>query len=331
MEVTLNPIAVKVLAESLGPAQETQLRSQLNQLVTLASSKFASGDLPTFLSDFANAVSNLFAATTVAIWFPDPDAFELTEPRPASSDSLTSVPWEPKVAIGWDHLRLDAPSSEAHLRLLHSVAAAGDCQCVLPFSSPRGFTEVANPTDAVVLLAPVIRQGGCLAMLEVALGPKPLRRPDASLVSAYLDWLRYLRNVLLDGICNHFATEVAAPPAADVVLEQAKSHVDDIKAKLLRDLEISVNALAGQDFGSLLENQRVAKQVHTLLDSVSLRVACPECGSAAILRCQKAGNAKHGVFTYDHYLEHGRTFHGGQTRFPALKLVPKPERRRKSL
>ena len=36
---------------------------------------------------------------------------------------------------------------------------------------------------------------------------------------------------------------------------------------------------------------------------------------------------KHGVFVYDHYLESGRTFHGGPTTVPLIRVVNKPVRR----
>jgi hypothetical protein len=100
-----------------------------------------------------------------------------------------------------------------------------------------------------------------------------------------------------------------------------------LQQQIRRIIEGRVQQFHGWAFGSLEENQRLAKMIHQLLDNHGLRVECPECGYPSILRCLRAGNAKHGVFVYDHYLESGRTFHGGPTTVPLIRVVNKPVRR----
>jgi hypothetical protein len=112
----------------------------------------------------------------------------------------------------------------------------------------------------------------------------------------------------------------------DTAAEEAERHQEEIRKRLERTL----HALVGKNFGTLTANQAVAGRVHQVLESKGLRVQCPECGSAAILRCQGAGNSKTGVFLFDHYLENGRTFHGGPTTFPWVTLVAKPPRRKRA-
>ena len=113
-------------------------------------------------------------------------------------------------------------------------------------------------------------------------------------------------------------------------LEATKAEIEAFKEAISRSMEVTLNSYTGMSFGSLRNNQTFTRTVHELLEGYGLRIACPECGAPAILRCQSAGNSKTGVFLYDHYLETGRTFHGGPSTFPRVKIVPKPPRRRKA-
>ncbi len=103
--------------------------------------------------------------------------------------------------------------------------------------------------------------------------------------------------------------------------------IGGLQQQIRRTIEARIQQFHGWTFGSLEENQRFAKMLHQLLDNHGLRVECPECSHASILRCLRAGNAKHGVFVFDHYLDSGRTFHGGPTTVPFLRVANKPVRR----
>jgi predicted RNA-binding Zn-ribbon protein involved in translation (DUF1610 family) len=177
-------------------------------------------------------------------------------------------------------------------------------------------------------LAPTKFDQQDVAVLEIALGPKPLRQPHKVLMDSYFDWLRWLDQLLRQGMQRCFAAAEQPLLLAISSLQQTSHAVEEIQSQIRIRIEASLQSFSGQNFGSLSANQTVAKQVHALLDSKGLRVKCPECGAAAILRCQNAGNSKTGAFMFDHYLDSGRTFHGGQTVFPNLEIVPKPPRRK---
>ncbi len=83
----------------------------------------------------------------------------------------------------------------------------------------------------------------------------------------------------------------------------------------------------GKSFGSLAANQEVVAMIQDVLESHGLRVRCPECGHPAILRCSARPGVASGVFVLDHTIEGRRTFHGGTSTVPELKLLAKPPRR----
>lgn len=284
---------------------------QLQQLATTTTTPSA------FLSEFAQRTADLFAASTVAIWFP--------------TASFPQQLTQPKVAVGWNNMRLDAQTEIRHRVVLEYALQHQAPLAVQPYAKPGRDCESANPTDACLLLAPIVNpQRESMAVLEIGLGPKPLRRPHQALTSAYVEWLQFLGHLLSDGIQRTITQALKPQPRGPEIIAMARERVGRVKEQLRVELESTLHALAGQNWGSLAENREMAQQVHALLESVGLRVKCRECGEAAILRCQKAGNSKTGVFVYDHYLDKGRTFHGGQTTFPELALLPKPARRKKA-
>ena len=144
---------------------------------------------------------------------------------------------------------------------------------------------------------------------------------------AHLAWLDDLAQVLAQGIESRFLGNLAPLQPALVNLAATRAEIEGFKHAIQVSLEVTLSSFAGWNFGSLGNNRTFTKNVQDLLDGNGLRVECPECGFPAILRCQAAGNARTGVFVYDHYLESGRTFHGGPTTFPRLRLVSKPPRR----
>lgn len=321
MEATLDNTAFVSVAETLDAQHRVTFLSKVERLRELAAN---ANEVSAFLRDYAQLVADLFAASTVAIWFPDPSTDRGTDS--GTELSFTS----PKVAVGFEHLRLDSTSEVAHGDLIKYALRQAGPFAIQPFSSPHPNSHVANPTDAFLLLTAITGQQKRLAVLEIALGPKPLRRPHQALVSKYVEWLAFLGFVLERGLQNAFARTPGPQRFAAELVYAAKQRAEHLREILRGEIEASLRDLAGQNFGTLRDNQQVVKQVHSLLESVALRVKCPECGEAAILRCQKAGNAKTGAFMYDHYLDSGRTFHGGQTTFPKLALVPKPARRKKA-
>ncbi|MEM6691468.1 MAG: hypothetical protein AAF664_18720 [Planctomycetota bacterium] len=73
---------------------------------------------------------------------------------------------------------------------------------------------------------------------------------------------------------------------------------------------------------------KLAKAVQKLLDQHGLRASCPYCGHPAVVRQTQRGDRV--VFVFDHTIDGKRTFHGGRAEWPKIKLVAKPERKRRS-
>ena len=311
MEAILDEILIQQLTAQLSAQDRDIFRQRVDQLSSLPDQDTELGD---FLARFVDSVAKLYAASAVAIWFRNPDQSHLVR----------------QVDVGWANLALDQEAEVAHQLLVQHAVTQVQPLSVQPFSSPRVEAGVSNPTDSLLLFAPVYRQHEAIAVIELALGPKPLRRPQRDLVKHYLEWLRWLTAVFYRGLEQRFVAARQPLAIALACLDQATQQVEAIQEQIRLRIQQSLRRLVGQNFGSLIANQTVAKRVHALLDSKGLRVRCPECGAASILRCQNAGNSKTGVFVFDHYLDSGRTFHGGPTTFPPLEVVPKPPRRKKT-
>lgn len=308
---TLSTRVIDDYVDSLPPTQQrAQARSTVEKLRQLSTS---AAPLSLFLSSFATTVADLYAANSVAIWF-------------QSTSRTGSV--VRKVDVGWSNLAFDASTETAHKELIGYAIDSGKAIAVQPFSSPAQGAGVSNSTDSFLLLTPAKFDQQSVAVLEIVLGPKPLRRPHEILMASYLEWLGWLSQLMQLGMQRCFAEPQDQHLLATATLQEVTRAVEEIQVQIRRRIEESLQGFAGQNFGSLPANQSVAKQVHALLDSKGLRVKCPECGTPAILRCQNAGNSKTGAFMFDHYLDTGRTFHGGQTTFPALEVVSKPPRRK---
>ncbi len=313
---TLDPSVFEAFAATLAKPRREEAELVVERLKAL---RDYNGPLGDFLAEFGGLVADLFATSSLAVWF--------------RTDEATTL--DRKLGIGWENFLLDDPTRDAHQRVLQFCLdnpkplafqpySAGTVNGV-PSASPL---TVSNPTDSYLLLAPIRFEQNPVAVLEIVLGPKPLRRPHEPVMQGYMAWLGWLSSILESGIRRCFQQSDPAFVAALSVLQRTSLDVDEIQKQIRTHIEESLQQLEGRNFGSLQANQSIAKQVHALLDGKGLRVECPECGSAAILRCQKAGNAKTGAFMFDHYLDSGRTFHGGQTTFPRLKIVDKPPRRK---
>jgi hypothetical protein len=272
----------------------------------------AATDLQEFLDDFLDHCHRLYAATAGAIWFRGPDGGPLSM----------------KSSVGFDRLSLDNGHEHAHRELLGYAMSQSRAFVVKPYSTPAPDTGVANPTDSFVVVAPIEDRGKQLGIVELFLGPTPRRGKTIEERNRYASWLDHLVRYLCQGVELRFLGSAAPLQPALVNLVATQSEIEGYKEAIRRSLEVTLNCYAGMSFGSLRNNQTFMRSVHELLEENGLRIGCAECGAPSILRCQSAGNSRTGVFLYDHYLETGRTFHGGPSTFPRVKLVPKPPRRR---
>ncbi len=309
MEAILDNALIDHLAMQLSSRERADFRARITRLRELPDQDT---DLAEFLTNFADLAAHLYAASTVAIWFRTPNQEEVVR----------------KVAVGWSNLSLDEEANCAHESLMTFAFSHIGPLVVNPYSAPKPGAGVSNPTDSFLLLAPVHHEGQELAVIELALGPKPLRHPHLHLVQHYLEWLVWLAAIFQRGVEQRFIAVEQPLQFALAHLAATSRQVDQNQERIRQTIETSLQRLAGQTFGSFAANQALAKQVHELLDSKGLRVQCPECKAAAILRCQKSGNSKTGAFVFDHYLDTGRTFHGGPSTLPRLVVVAKPPRRK---
>jgi hypothetical protein len=186
--------------------------------------------------------------------------------------------------------------------------------------------EAQNPTNHRMLFAPVLHLSDPIALIEVVL-PKQSAKLNAQQKQQYLRSIQLVAERVYGGLQRRMMMPEARLSQASRELLALSGQLQALQTQIQHTIEAKLMQFRGWSFGSLTENQEFAKLVHQLLDSHGLRVACPECGNAAILRCLRAGNSKNGVFVFDHYLDSGRTFHGGPTTIPLLKLVAKPARR----
>ena len=273
----------------------------------------ARGDLQPFFDTYLKHLVSLYAATAGAIWF-----------RVAESDEMLL-----KAQIGYDRLGLDEELIAAHQNLLRYSLTRNKSFLVKPYSAPAKQTGVSNPTDSFIVLGPVDHHGERIAAVELFLGPTPGRGKTAAERNRYLLWLDHLLTFLCQGIQIRFLRKSAPLQTALDRISAAQVEMNAVQRSIRETLERHLAIFAGWNFGSLEKNQSFANRIHELIDQYGLRVACSQCGAPAILRCQNSGNSKAGVFLFDHYLENGRTFHGGPTTVPELKLVAKPARRKR--
>lgn len=194
----------------------------------------------------------------------------------------------------------------------------------LDSSSSQAQSE--NSTGRCILFAPILHLGEPIALLEIVLDASQSGLSQAKR-QLYLQGVQLIAERIYGGLKRRMTLPAATMSRAQEELAGITEEVNELQQQILMQIERRLQRMKGWAFSSLAENQAFAKSVHQLLDGHGLRVICPECGSPAILRCLRAGNAKNGAFAFDHYLDTGRTFHGGSTTVPLLRVVKKPARR----
>ncbi len=115
---------------------------------------------------------------------------------------------------------------------------------------------------------------------------------------------------------------------AKVTLSELQMELNRLQRTVRLAIQSQLAKLTGQSLSSLRENREMARSIHQLLDSHGLRVQCCECGHPSILRVSPRSGVANGVFVFDHTIDGRRTFHGGKTVLPELRLVAKPARRK---
>ncbi len=293
--------------------------------------KLVDGDLPlqSFLEQLLPVLTDLFGGLAAVAWMKaDGAVFGV---RYRMDNLLASVSEQKKherlVQLAWRQKQPVLAEPAGGRWLANGEVNSGATGApTAEDANPSAGQATGNPTGYPLLFGPILHLGEPVALLEIVLAEdqRPLSKAQRQL---YLRGVKLISERVYGGLRQRMNLPAATLDQAKLQLEQLRSDVHSIQQQIVRDIEGRLQKFHGWAFTSLAENQAFAKLVHQLLDSHGLRVICPECGNPAILRCLRAGNAKHGAFVFDHYLDAGRTFHGGATMVPLIRVVNKPARR----
>lgn len=281
--------------------------AQVKQLAELID-----GDLPLqpFLEQLMPQLCHIFSAVAGVAWLR----------AAAAQGAIFGVPYR------MDRVIQSALDQKKHEKLVQLAWQQRQPMLAEPQADSARRAPAANPTRHALLFGPVMHVGEPIALVELVLkeSAEPLGPKQKKL---FLRSIQLIAERVHGGLRQRMTLPGATIEQAVEQVRLLSEEIGVIQQQIRRTIESRVQQFHGWAFGSLEENQRLAKMIHQLLDNHGLRVECPECGHPSILRCLRAGNAKHGAFVYDHYLESGRTFHGGPTTVPLIRVVNKPVRR----
>lgn len=329
----------QTLQDALGELPKVERPPSIEQVKKLG--ELLDGDLPlqSLLERLLPEVTSIFGGIAAVAWMKAQGApgavFGIrynmegvvdTVTQQKKHERLVQIAWKQRQPLLAEPTTHRGVQSAQQVSDQNEVTDSGQSTSQVSNSDAQQDASEQNPTKHSLLFGPILHAGESIALLEIVLDEfdTPLTQAEKHL---------YLRAVQLtsERIYGGLRKRMTLP---DPTLQQAVDHlghltqeIQSLQTQIVRSIETSLQRFYGWTFASLSEKQAFAKLVHKILDSHGLRVQCPECGHPAILRCLRAGNAKHGAFVFDHYLETGRTFHGGLTTVPRLKVVAKPARR----
>lgn len=275
------------------------------QIASLA--QLVDSDLPlqAFLEQLLPQLCTLFSGAAAVTWMK----------AHGTSDAIVGVRYQ------MDKLLQTLTEKTQHERLVQTA-----WRQTLPFLVQRPD----NATGHWLLFAPIAHCDEPLALLEIALGSPggpPTREPTPTQQKLFIRAAELVAQRVYYGLRQRISLP---PPSIAKAVDQIDKLTDEVRLlqqQIQQRIEQRLQRFHGWAFNELRDKQAFAKHVQQMLESHGLRVECPECGHAAILRGLRIGNAKHGAFVFDHYLDSGRTFHGGSTSVPLIRVVPKPARR----
>lgn len=274
--------------------------------------KLIDGDQPLqpFLEQLLPQLCEIFSAVAGVAWL---RAY-------AAQGAIFGVPYQ------MDRVIQTALDQKKHEKLVQLAWQQRQPMLAEPQTPATRKSAVPNPTSHALLFGPVMHFGEPIALVELVLQEFP-QPPTPDQKKLFLRSIQLVSERVYGGLRQRMALPGASIGQAVEQVRSLSEEIGSLQQQICSRIEARVRQFHGWTFGSLEENQRFAKMIHQLLDNHGLRVECPECRNPSILRCLRAGNAKHGVFVYDHYLDSGRTFHGGPTTVPLLRVVNKPVRR----
>ncbi len=300
------------------PPPESDSPRNLPARLVATLGQLVDGDLPLqpFLEQLLPQLCQLFGGVGAVVWMR----------AHSPNDAIVGFRYQ------MDHLLADTRTQAQHQRLVQ--LAWLQIQPLLAEASGNPDNATGHP----LLFAPIVHLGQPIALLEIALAqpslgptsdsPQPAAAaPFSQQRPLYLRAAGLVAQRVYGGLRRRMAMPDLSLQQAVDQLSQLTGEVQSLQQQIRARIEVRLQQYYGWTFASLAENQAFVKGVQQLLESHGLRVQCPECGHPAILRCMRIGNTKHGAFVFDHYLDSGRTFHGGPSSVPLIRLVPKPARR----
>lgn len=253
-----------------------------------------------YLQHLLAGMQQLLDACAVAFWY-----------RCFGGSSLVIGPH-----LGMQKMRL---STTTRATLDESVQRFWQRNCASHVQSPDGSTAI--------IVAPVNH-----GLQTVATFTFLFSRSNAAFAQSQenLEAANHLQAAIQSSLHAALQLPTVDPRANADPLEQLTSQVHLVQRSIRQTIELYLNRRAGEDLGDVTAMQSFATQLHELLDAHGLRVRCPECGHAAILRCSGAATDQRSNFVFDHYIDGRRTFHGAGSLLPRLRILNKPPRRKRA-
>lgn len=310
-----------LLVENLRPlprAARVRLGAQLERLQRVCGNDSA---LEPFLEELLDVLGRIFGAAAGAFWF-----------RPWGGAGLC-----PSVRVGFGELPVSAKGLTA---IDGSVAAFW--QATEP--SIQNHAEHAS----TVLIGPIRNGQEAIGAVQLVIIDNQWEQPPQHVPAndvaggehldsqaqhsqeRYSQALDGVMAIIQPALLKRMSVRTVSLKQVDAGIEQLSQQIAGIQRSIRLAIERYLQQLSGATFGTLESNQEFVRSVQKLLEAHGLRVRCPECGHPSILRCSRNANSPSGVFVFDHYLQGGRTFHGGGRTLPNIRVVAKPSRRKTS-
>lgn len=254
--------------------------------------------LEAFLTELLSVVGRLFRAAASAFWF-----------RPFNAGALCA-----SVRIGFDESGLSANQVKA----VDAPVLSGWRAAEPNMDSPRG-------ESSAVIVAPIRNGDDSIGAIQLVVTDPP---PDwRECEQLYLAAMRAVLTAIQPALHRRMQIRAVSLSDAESQLDQLSRQLNGLQRSIRQSIERYLQRFTGATFGSTDGNQQFLRAVQELLEMHGLRVRCPECGHPAILRCSRSNSSPGGAFVFDHYINRRRTFHGGGSTMPSVRVIAKPVRR----
>lgn len=286
------------LVEVLRPLPRSQRIRVTAQVDRLRRACNEDQPLEDFLTELLDIVGRLFGAAASAFWF-----------RPFNAGALCAA-----VRIGFEGSGLTASQVKAvdATVLSHWRASEPNIQ------SPPG-------ESSAVIVAPIRNGDDSIGAIQLVVTELPANWRESE--PLYLAAMRSVLTAIQPALHHRMKVRAVSLSDAESQLDQLTRQLNGIQRSIRQSIERYLQSFSGATFGSVEDNQQFLRAVQELLEMHGLRVRCPECGHPAILRCSRSNSSAGGAFVFDHYINRRRTFHGGGSTMPSVRVVAKPVRR----